>query len=88
MPNDEHDFHGQVAVVTGAGSGIGRATALLLASLGTKVHAVDVDEAGAQSVKAEIEAAGGQATVHVTDVSDPDSVEALADRRRALARAD
>ena len=66
--------------MTGAGSGIGRATALLLASLGAKLHAVDVDEAAAHAVKAEIEAVGGQATVHTTDVTDPAAVEALAER--------
>jgi NAD(P)-dependent dehydrogenase (short-subunit alcohol dehydrogenase family) len=73
-----HEFTGKVAVVTGAGSGIGRATALLLGRLGAKVHAADVDEGSARNVCAEIAGAGGQAVAHHVDVSDPASVEALA----------
>ena len=67
------DFTGRIAVVTGAGSGIGRSTARLLAKLGAKVHVADVDPAAAQAVADEI---GGVA--HTVDVRDPASVEALA----------
>jgi len=77
---EDSDFAGQVAVVTGAGSGIGRSTALLLARLGATVHATDLDEQSARAVVSEIELAGGRGTAHVTDVSDPASVEALAER--------
>lgn len=73
------DFTGKVCVVTGAGSGIGRSTALLLARLGAKVHAADLDEARAQAVAGEIEAAGGAAVAHTVDVTDPAAVEALAE---------
>jgi NAD(P)-dependent dehydrogenase (short-subunit alcohol dehydrogenase family) len=76
----QRDFEGHVAVVTGAGSGIGRSTALLLARLGARVHAADLDKQAVEGVVAEIEAAGGHGTAHVTDVSDPSSVEALAEQ--------
>src|SRR5918992_53107 len=80
MPSVNNDFSGRVAVVTGAGSGIGRSTALLLARLGATVHAADLDEQAVAAVVAEIEAAGGRGMAHVTDVSDPASVEVLAER--------
>ena len=80
VASGERDFAGKVAVVTGAGSGIGRSTSLLLARLGAKVHVVDVDEASAARVAGEIQAAGGQATVHTADVRDPAAVDALAGR--------
>ena len=65
------DLHGKVAVVTGAGSGIGRSTALLLARNGAKVHVADIDAERARKVAREIEAAGGSASAHALDVSDP-----------------
>jgi len=70
-------LEGKIGLVTGAGSGIGRATALLLASEGAKVVVSDVvDDHGAETV-AMIEAAGGTATFVHADVSDAARVEAL-----------
>ena len=80
MAPPERAFAGRVAVVTGAGSGIGRSTALLLARLGAAVHAADLDEQSAAAVVAEIEAAGGRATAYSVDVRDPAAVEGLAER--------
>ena len=63
---------GRVAIVTGAGSGIGRASALLFAQEGAIVAIVDRDEAGAHATMVAIEASGGRASVHIGDVGDGD----------------
>jgi NAD(P)-dependent dehydrogenase (short-subunit alcohol dehydrogenase family) len=73
-------FTGRVVVVTGAGSGIGRSTALLFGRLGATVHAADLDGTSVEAVSREIEACGGRAEAHTLDVTDPDAVSALADR--------
>jgi NAD(P)-dependent dehydrogenase (short-subunit alcohol dehydrogenase family) len=75
----EPDLNGKVAVVTGGGSGIGRATAMLLARHGAKVHVADLRADTAEDVASAIEAAGGSAVAHALDVSDPDAVEAFAE---------
>lgn len=62
------------AVITGAGSGIGKAVAILLAKQGARVYAVDLNEAQALETVKEIEAGGGAATVLVADVSKQDQV--------------
>lgn len=67
-------FSGLTAVVTGAGSGIGRATAVRLAREGARVGIVDVDEPAAESVRSAIESNGGTAYVALADVSDPQEV--------------
>jgi NAD(P)-dependent dehydrogenase (short-subunit alcohol dehydrogenase family) len=72
------DLGGKVAAITGAGSGIGRATAILLARHGARVHAADIRAETAADVANEIEAAGGSAASHELDVSDPEAVEAFA----------
>ena len=68
---------GQIAVVTGGGSGIGRSSAMALARCGAKVHVADIDGAAAEGVVREIGAAGGEALGHVLDVSKPEAVEAF-----------
>ena len=69
-----------VALVTGAGRSIGRAIALRLARDGHAVAVNDVNEAGAESVAAEIGAAGGRAVAVPADVTDRDAVFAMVDR--------
>ncbi len=76
---DAQSLHGKIAVVTGGGSGIGRATALLLARHGARIHVADLKADTAEEVVRAIEAAGGSAVAHALDVSDPDAVEAFAE---------
>jgi NAD(P)-dependent dehydrogenase (short-subunit alcohol dehydrogenase family) len=80
MATSNRELAGRVAVVTGAGSGIGRSTARLLARLGATVYAADLNEESAAAVASEIRADGGGATPHAVDVSDPAAVETLAER--------
>ncbi len=65
-------LRGRIAIVTGAGSGIGRASAVLFAKEGACVALVDRDHAGLQETLAAIERAKGEASVHVGDVGDLD----------------
>jgi NAD(P)-dependent dehydrogenase (short-subunit alcohol dehydrogenase family) len=60
---------GRVAIITGAGRGIGREHALLFAAEGARVVVNDIDPVPAEEVCAEIEAAGGQAIPNSDDVS-------------------
>ena len=75
---------GKVALVTGAGSGIGQATAILFAKEGAKVALVDRDEKDLQATVGQIQAAGGEGLPLGADVSNPDdmqrAVQATVDR--------
>jgi NAD(P)-dependent dehydrogenase (short-subunit alcohol dehydrogenase family) len=76
MSKRTEDTH---AVVTGAGSGIGRAFARELARRGGRVVCADLDEAAAQETVVLIERAGGEATAVACDVADEEAVRRLAD---------
>ena len=65
---------GKVAVVTGGGLGIGRASAIRLAEEGAAVAILDIDEAAGQAVAAEIVEAGGRAGFWHVDTTDEDAV--------------
>jgi 3-oxoacyl-[acyl-carrier protein] reductase len=70
FPKLSRSVKGRVALVTGAASGMGRATAKLFASEGAHVAATDINEAGLKSVIEEIRAAGGTAEGWTLDVLD------------------
>lgn len=80
-----YDVTDRSAIVTGGGSGIGRAVALTLAANGAAVVVADLNAEAAQSVVDEITAAGGQAVAHAGDVSDPGDATSTVEAAQALA---
>lgn len=73
-------LEGKVCLITGAGSGIGQASAKLFATEGAKVVVADIDDRGARSTVTGIRKAGGEAVAEHVDVTDPSETVALAAR--------
>jgi NAD(P)-dependent dehydrogenase (short-subunit alcohol dehydrogenase family) len=76
------DLAGLVAIVTGAGRGIGRATALELAQMGADIVIAELDTTGAETTAAAVRALGRRASVIPTDVTKRGDLAAMADRTR------
>ncbi|TBE87744.1 glucose 1-dehydrogenase [Rhizobium ruizarguesonis] len=74
------DYAGKVAFVTGAGSGVGRATALAFAKAGASVAAVDINEVGLNETAAIIRDAGGKVLPITCDVTKGDQVKGAIDK--------
>jgi 3-oxoacyl-[acyl-carrier protein] reductase len=77
------DLQGQIAIVTGAGRGIGRATALELARLGADVVVAELDKASAERTAGEVTALGRRALAVPTDVTRKADLTAMVERTRA-----
>src|SRR5919197_724183 len=77
------ELEGQVAIVTGAGRGIGRATALELARMGADIVVAELDRAGAERTAAEVKTFGRRASVLPTDVTSRTDLGTMAERTRA-----
>src|SRR5213083_950615 len=77
------DLDGQIAIVTGAGRGIGRATALELAQMGADIVVAELDREGAEHTAAEVKGLGRRDSVVRTDVTSRNDLKAMAERARA-----
>jgi NAD(P)-dependent dehydrogenase (short-subunit alcohol dehydrogenase family) len=77
------ELKGQVAIVTGAGRGIGRATALELARLGADIVIAEMDQAGAKRTAEEVGALGRRSLATSTDVTSRADLRAMVDRTKA-----
>ncbi|MFC8520774.1 glucose 1-dehydrogenase [Streptomyces sp. NPDC057257] len=75
--NVTFDFTGKVALVTGAGSGMGRTSALAFAAAGAEVAVADIDAVGGQETVDLIAKTGGRAQYFAVDVADPERVRQL-----------
>src|ERR1700710_2992483 len=83
-PNEYRSLRDRVVVITGGGQGIGRAYAHQFAGQGAIPIIAEYDEVGGRNVQEEVEATGGRALFVKTDVSNPASVDAMA--QAALAK--
>jgi len=86
MPTPSRRFEGKVALVTGAASGIGRATAIRLASEGAAVACLDITEKGLEDTLDALASAGATAIGAQCDVSDEGSVDAAVKQAATLGR--
>src|SRR5271156_4797423 len=77
------DLAGRKALVLGAASGIGKASAEALADLGAEVHCADLDPARAEATAASIREAGGKASASGADAANGSEIAALVARARA-----
>src|SRR5271155_2777840 len=77
------ELQGQVAIVTGAGRGIGRATALELARMGADIVVAELDRANAESTAVELRGLGRRALVVPTDVTSRTDLRAMVEQARA-----
>ncbi|WP_119295338.1 SDR family NAD(P)-dependent oxidoreductase [Streptomyces sp. YIM 130001] len=84
MPVKAYDLTGRTAFVTGAASGIGRATAVLLAEAGATVHCADRDPEGLRETASAIRPSGATAHTHTLDVTDREQLRAAMDRAEGL----
>lgn len=78
MSKGIQDLNGKLAVVTGAASGIGRALSIGLAAKGCNLALVDMDQAGLEALRAQID--GVRVTTYIADVGDRERMKALADQ--------
>ena len=75
-------LHGEIALITGAGQGIGREIALQLSKLGVKVVLWDLNQGTCERTKEEVETEGGVAWAFKCDVSNREEVAKVADKTR------
>jgi len=76
-------WNGKHVLVTGAASGIGKATALEVGRRGARLTLADIDLPGARATRDEVSRAGGDATAHQVDLAKGDDIDALANEARA-----
>jgi NAD(P)-dependent dehydrogenase (short-subunit alcohol dehydrogenase family) len=77
------ELQGQVAIITGAGRGIGRATALELARMGADIVVAEVNRENAERTASEVRGFGRRALVVPTDVTSRKDLEAMVEQTRA-----